>query len=96
MPPKGFIEKDRIMGKYRKKSVVIEAIQWTGGLECQEAIRSLGKVTFIGIPPHAVSIETLEGTMTATFQDFIIKDVKGELSLCKPDIFAETYEKVQD
>lgn len=39
-------------------------------------------------------IETLEGTMKADKGDYIILGVKGEPYPCKPDIFAETYEKV--
>ena len=41
-----------------------------------------------------LTIETLEGTMKANKGDWIIKGVKGELYPCKPDVFEETYEKV--
>jgi hypothetical protein len=41
-----------------------------------------------------LQIETLEGTMTASPGDFIIKGVKGEIYPCKPDIFWLTYEEV--
>lgn len=41
-------------------------------------------------------IPTLEGTMLARQDDYIIRGVKGELYPCKPDIFAETYELVPD
>lgn len=37
-------------------------------------------------------IKTLEGTMTAELDDWIICGVKGELYPCKPDVFAQTYE----
>ena len=43
-----------------------------------------------------IKIETLEGTMTASPGDWIITGVKGEKYACKPDIFEETYEEVQD
>lgn len=43
-----------------------------------------------------VFIETLEGTMKADVGDYIITGVKGEQYPCKPDIFEETYEKVED
>ena len=42
----------------------------------------------------AITIDTLEGVMTASEGDFIIRGVKGELYPCKPDIFAATYEAV--
>ena len=37
-------------------------------------------------------IKTLEGKMTISENDYIIKGVHGEFYPCKPDIFAETYE----
>ncbi|QPC23077.1 hypothetical protein [Lacticaseibacillus paracasei] len=37
-------------------------------------------------------IRTLEGNMTISENDYIIKGVHGELYPCKPDIFEETYE----
>ena len=40
-------------------------------------------------------IPTLEGTMIAVQNDWIIRGVKGELYSCKPDIFELTYEKVE-
>lgn len=40
-------------------------------------------------------IRTPERTMSVELGDWIIRGVKGELSVCKPDIFAETYELVE-
>jgi hypothetical protein len=37
----------------------------------------------------------LEGDMTVSAGDFIIKGVNGEFYPCKSDIFAKTYEEVQ-
>lgn len=34
--------------------------------------------------------------MTASVGDYIIKGVKGEFYPCKPDIFEQTYERVND
>ena len=42
--------------------------------------------------PASLSIDTLEGTMSAEAGDFIIRGVNGEFYPCKPDIFAKTYE----
>ena len=41
-----------------------------------------------------VIVLTLEGVMTASLGDWIIRGVKGEFYPCKPDIFAATYEAV--
>ncbi|MFN3600526.1 MAG: hypothetical protein ACK4UY_03950 [Dietzia sp.] len=40
-------------------------------------------------------IDTLEGGHTVCPGDFIITGVKGEFYPCKPDIFAATYEEVE-
>lgn len=88
------------MGKFRKKPVVIEAVQWKdGGLKggatrwMVDAINAEpgkpGSVMRIG---NEVQIYTLEGTMTASDGDWIIRGVNGELYPCKPDIFEKTYE----
>jgi hypothetical protein len=79
---------------YRKKPVVIQAVQWTGenNIEvlnfCSNCyITSSGKTKdFI--------ISTLEGDMSASIGDYIIKGVKGEYYPCKEDIFHMTYETV--
>ena len=45
-------------------------------------------------PKNGLEIETLEGTMLASFGDYIIKGVNGEFYPCKYDIFEKTYEEV--
>lgn len=42
------------------------------------------------------TIETLEGTMQANINDWIITGVKGEIYPCKPDIFEATYERIDE
>jgi hypothetical protein len=77
--------------KFRKKPVVIEAMQWTG-TNMPELIEFIGEH-----PPTDVLgffIHTLEGQMFASPGDWIIKGVAGEFYPCKPDIFAATYERV--
>lgn len=90
---------------FRKRPVVVEAVQWTG-INLHEVI------CFTDGPPqtrshHAgmmwenysdlvkrdgLKIYTLEGVMSADIGDWIIKGVKGEHYPCKPDVFAMTYE----
>ena len=43
-----------------------------------------------------LDIQTLEGTMHADVGDYIITGVKGETYPCKPDIFEQTYEPVEN
>jgi hypothetical protein len=87
------------MGLYRKRPVVIEAIQWTGA----NIDEILPMVDFAKLPAttgigHAadggLTIPTLEGDHLASPGDWIIKGVQGELYPCKPDIFEATYEAV--
>jgi len=79
------------MAKYRKKPVIINAVQWTG-----DNVAEINSFT----NPHSsikdgnLSINTLEGVMSATIGDFIIQGVNGEFYPCKPDIFEKTYEAV--
>ena len=81
------------MGQYRKKPVVIEAEQYLLG----EVIRAkwLFDAMESGIvfsDADGLKIKTLEGVMSASVGDWIIRGVKGEIYACKPDIFAATYE----
>lgn len=46
--------------------------------------------------PNILSVQTLEGKMTALKGDWIIKGIKGEFYPCKPEIFEATYEPVEE
>jgi hypothetical protein len=87
------------MGKYRKRPVVIEAVQWQGKIIiCPPGPEWLIKAQEKGIIALAgdiLIIKTLEGEMKASKDDWIIKGVNGELYPCKPDIFEKTYEKCE-
>lgn len=86
------------MAKYRKKPIVIEAVQFTEENKdrafnfvrctCSAGRDKDDTVTLL--------IQTLEGDMTAVLGDFIIKGVQGEFYPCKPDIFEATYELIED
>jgi hypothetical protein len=80
--------------KFRKKPVVIEAVQWTGDMLDAETITSFAGDTMIGFHGDKISIITLEGIMEASPGDWVIRGVKGELYPCKPDIFEATYDPV--
>lgn len=86
------------MPKYRKKPVVIDAIQFTGNNQS----KLMAWVIELDARVHwhfhdcVVDIPTLEGTMTASSGDWIICGVNGEFYPCKPDIFDKTYERVDD
>lgn len=84
------------MGKYRKKPVVIDAIQFSDSTDVISAISDFASKEIAvdyGVNPPILKIETLEGTMIANVGDYVIKGVQGEFYPCKPDIFEKTYEK---
>ena len=76
---------------YRKKPVVVEAVQWTGENHA-EMCEFIDPEAFEIIPRIGLVIHTLEGDHHASPGDYIIKGVNGEFYPCKPDIFAKTHE----
>ena len=84
--------------KYRKKPVIIEAMEWLGQDEVVDwvAENAMNRDIVVHYEEDKPSLDivTLEGTHKATYGDFIIKGIQGELYPCKPDIFKETYEEI--
>jgi len=79
--------------KFRKKPVIIDAIQWTGNNF--KEIQDFCRAGFI-LSGDQLKIKTLEGIMTASKGDWIIQGVTKEYYPCKPDVFKETYEPVKE
>jgi len=74
--------------KFRKKPIVIEAVQWLGTSESMDAIRDFVPGTrVVDFTSNNVFISTPEEQMTASIGGWIIKGVEGELYPCKSDIF---------
>ena len=86
------------MGRYRKKPVEIEAIQFIAQ-NIQEVYEMLGDNLIVTPTADGEGlyhfIRTLEGDMEISWNDYIIKGVKGEFYPCKPDIFELTYDKIK-
>lgn len=90
--------------KYRKKPVVIDAMQFETNNEAgspqMDAVciwANQGRAPEQGYCWHNgtnIFVQTLEGMMRADVKDWIIRGIKGELYPCKPDIFEATYEVV--
>ena len=81
------------MALFIKKPVVIEARQYDGSAKsAMEIVQWMGvdefEQDFIG---QALTIHTLEGDMTASVWDWVIKGIAGEFYPCKPNIFEATY-----
>ncbi len=84
-----------VAGRYRKKPVVIEAMQYPGLRELADAQKVLAWLDAHGVQHRhegGLIIQTLEGEHRADPGDWIIKGVAGEFYPCKPDIFQQTYE----
>lgn len=93
--------------KFRKKPVVIEAITFD---ELVEYGKAYGANIVNGMPwsfqyqgqpithenADCYLIPTLEGVMKFNRGDMLIIGVNGEIYPCKLDIFAKTYEPVED
>lgn len=83
------------MPKFRKKPVVIEAVQITEEWFSPDYEIPDDQIGIVFHPRSwTVEINTLEGVMVGNLGDWIITGVKGERYPCKPDIFEATYEPV--
>ena len=89
---------DTAPAQYRKRPVVIEAIQFSGTGESCTAVGAFlggpyaGNQRWNSTTNTGGVILTLEGEMAFVPGDWIIRGVKGEYYPCKPDIFEATYE----
>lgn len=97
--------------KVRKKAVVVEAFQYDGDLKgsdgkyyipewavkaYENGVMFYGRDVHLCSSPSELFIQTLEGTHHVSVGDYIIKGVQEELYPCKPHIFADTYEVIED
>ncbi len=85
------------MSKFRKKPVIIEAVQFVPGVVINDQWlldAVLSKV--LHTDTHGVYVRTLEGVMEVKPYSWIIKGVKGELYPCDDEIFKMTYEEVDE
>ena len=91
-----------IATKYRKKPVVVEAMQltetnagavlgWLKSFGTEAIMRGGPKGGSVGA---TIMIKTLEGNHLCSVWDSAIRGVQDEAYPCKPDIFAATYEQV--
>jgi len=83
-----------MVARYRKRPVIVEALQWTGQNTIELAIFLRGvawQFTHDGI-----HVDTLEGTMLAKETDWIVKGVLGEFYPCKDAAFLLTYEEIDN
>lgn len=89
------------MGFYRRKPVVLEAMQWDGTVASATAVIDWVLTSGGTIRYHdeselpALAVDAIGGTVTAQAGDWIMRGVKGEFYPCQPDIFEATYEPAE-
>lgn len=79
--------------KFRKKPIVITALQWTG--HNLDEMREFTGGKFGGPTEDATALvydELHDTWVGVNLHDWIIRGVKGEFYPCRADVFAETYE----
>lgn len=85
------------MPQFRKKTVIIEAIKYTGDNKREVQDFTNGEARSNTGRSH-LSINTKEGQMICRIGDYIIKepfDKERNFYPCKPDIFEKTYEIIE-
>ena len=89
-----------MIAKYRKKPVVIEAVQYTGDniSEIFEWMNTVNACVAYIDPDedNSLVIITLEGEMQCRPGWYVLRGVRNEFYPCDPEIFIETYEKVDE
>jgi hypothetical protein len=89
---------------FRKRPVVIRAMRFDGTeASAKRIVDWIGGEDRAGVgvrtPPDetldlVVWISTMEGAITASPGDWVIRGIQGEFYPCKPDIFEATHERV--
>lgn len=88
--------------KFRKKPVIIEAVEFKGdylGMRAIDEWMRTGVFRSYTLQTNYVSsltIDTLEGKMTAMPGDWIVRGVAGEFYPVKAEIFEQSYEEVEE
>lgn len=83
--------------KFKKKPVVIKAARYDGTpFNAEEIVEWIGADARYLPKEHSLEIVTLEGVMTVAEGDYVIKGIEDEFYPCKPGIFRDSYEEVND
>jgi hypothetical protein len=89
------------MPLFRKKPVVVEAVQYTDTVSGEVILawtagtQTPAFLTDLGMTLRVRTLESGDGSHIVGIGDWVIRGVSGEHYPCKPDIFAATYEAVE-
>ena len=77
--------------RFTKKPVTVEAVQFTGG-NFEEIVKFTNGAAYPLPGGTTMMIQTFNGTVTASRNDWIVRDVKGGFYPCRADVFEATHE----
>lgn len=83
------------MPRFRKRSLTVEALQWTGD-NLEDIRRFTDDAADLDESTGELEIATLEGIMCAKIGDWVIKGVHGEFYACDGAVFSDSYDAVAD
>lgn len=90
--------------KYRRKPVLVEAIQWDGTYSHSTKIKQMFPEMQTASQEYHMAndscshwkIMDIGGSHYVNKGDYIIKNDEGDFNTCSPDLFERLYEKVED
>lgn len=83
-----------MVGRYRKKPVTVEALQWTGD-NIKEVDQFVGVDVSFRAWDRVLYLYIDEKTHPMNRMDFIIKETNGRVYPCSWETFQETYEEAE-
>ena len=84
---------------FRKKAVIVEARRFTGKFDSDLIERWMGlpATSYIADSNRpTLAIPTRDGSLDVMPGDWIVRTGAGQFYPCKPDVFAATYEEIDD
>lgn len=90
------VTKVPVADMYTTRPVSIEAVQWDGTIENGRTIidwAAGAEMRWSNETPQRLTVQTLEGLMSANPTDWIIKGTEGEFYPCKDSVFQRKYRR---
>lgn len=86
------------MGKFRRKPIEVDAIQWDGTMGTVLKMNETFGDEFAGSTkinpfPETLTVATVTGEVTANKGDWVIRGPSGEFFVGEPDAFAKVYDE---
>ena len=81
--------------KFRKKAIVVEAVQWTG--DNLQEIKAFGGDAIIADTEHPIIIKIANGLVALNWNGWIVRDPNsGDTWPVRAGLFEATYEPVEE